>query len=234
MTFLIAAWYSSFCLAMIFAWKADHLSSLHPQYSRNKIPLACGWKYWKNQMVLGVHLAASRQSRAATFQRGCDVINRWIIGIRNFAKCCWRFDEHIYCHCDIWDYNTRYIENLNVPKYFQAPTTQDSTSPLTSTSGSATDMISIQPQNNTFVFFKKKKESSRPEWTQDKSSHFILLYFHTVFHYNYKNPITYDFLVGTSRLFPVASYSVPQPQQKGGQKKVCGFSSALLACNKSM
>ena len=88
MTFLIAAWYSSFCVAMIFAWKADHLSSLHPQYSRYKIPLACRWKYWKNQMVSGVHLAASRQSRAATFQRGCDVINRWIIGIRNFAKCC--------------------------------------------------------------------------------------------------------------------------------------------------
>ena len=61
-----------------------------------------------------------------------------------------------------------------MPKYFQAPATQDSTSPLTSTSGSATDMISIQPQNNTFLFKKKKKKkgSSRPEWTQDKSYSF--------------------------------------------------------------
>ena len=82
---------------------------------------------------------------------------------------------------------------------------------------------------------KEKKKGSRPEWVQDKSSHFILLYFHTVFHYNYKNPITYDSLVGTSRLFPVASYSVPQPQQIGGkQKEVFRFASALLACNKSL
>ena len=45
------------------------------------------------------------------------------------------------------------------PKYFQAPATQDSsTSPPTSTSGSATDIISIQPKNNTFLFFKKKKK----------------------------------------------------------------------------
>ena len=31
--------------------------------------------------------SASRQSRAAT-ATGCDVINRWIIGIRIFAKSC--------------------------------------------------------------------------------------------------------------------------------------------------
>ena len=51
--------------------------------------------------------------------------------------------------------------------------------------------------------------------TQDQASHFILLYFHTVFSYNYKeilnkNPIIYDFLVGASGLLPATGYSVPQ------------------------
>ena len=114
-----------------------------------------------------------------------------------------------------------------MPKYFQAPATQDSTSPLTSTSGSATDMISIQPQNNTFLFKKKKKRKGAVDLNGPRTSH-------TVFHHNYKNPIIYDFLVGTSRLFPVAGYSVPQPKQKGRQAKTYGFPSALLACNKSM
>lgn len=40
-----------------------------------------------------------------------------------------------------------------------------------------TNIISIQPKNNTFLFKKKKKEkeSIRPELTHDQSSHFILL-----------------------------------------------------------
>lgn len=69
-----------------------------------------------------------------------------------------------------------------MPEYFQAPATQDSTSPLTSTSGSATDMISIQPQNNTFLFFKKKKKKRKRavDLNGSRTSHHILFCFTSI------------------------------------------------------
>ena len=85
-------------------------------------------------------------------------------------------------------------------------------------------------------FFKKKKEIEQSTWIDPGQ---VITFYFAFLPYSFslqqQNQILYDFLVGTSRFFPVASYSLPQPQQIGGrQKEVCGFPSALLACNKSM
>ena len=71
-------------LVMTFAWKAGYIPSQHSRHSRYIIPLACGLKWrslWPNSIGHPSWCFARKQS--SNFATGCDVINRWIIVIRN-------------------------------------------------------------------------------------------------------------------------------------------------------
>ena len=52
------------------------------QYSRNNIPLASGCYTWKPNSI-GRPFRCFAPKQSSNFATGCDLIDRWIIGIRN-------------------------------------------------------------------------------------------------------------------------------------------------------